>query len=179
MSHYADYLNNQEKHERKIGRYWATDIYRLKKGYLTVDNFFERSKIDDIGAENICTGLAYEDFQEKVWKGKYLEYNPKTLIDIDDFTLTIKPDFVFEKCVIETKAPVKQTWSIPDKWKDQLECEYRAYEKKVYLGVFGNNPTRRISMHLFPYKPSDVRWKNIQKRLKVFNQELIKKYGIR
>jgi len=36
----------QEKNKREFGRYRATDIYKIKKGYLTPENYFEDKHID-------------------------------------------------------------------------------------------------------------------------------------
>jgi len=173
------YVNRDTGHERKVGRYWISDIWAIRKGYLTVGGFFKRKPIDIQGAMNIETGNAFEEKFEDILLAMKIEHewNIPTEIKIDDFVLVVKPDFIFPNSVIETKAPVKITTSIPDKWKDQLEGEYRALNKPTYLGVFGNNPTRRFSLpDLYKYTPSDKRWEEIQEVLRVFHKKLIKKY---
>ena len=180
MSTLTEYTNRDTGHERKIGRYWISDIWSIRKGYLTVGGFFKSKPIDEQGAMNIETGNCFEHKMEEVLVAlnKEHDYNPKKELEIDDFILVVKPDFVFPKCIIETKAPVKITREIPEKWKDQLEGEYRAFEKSTYLGVFGNNPTRRFSMpDLYKYTPDDKRWESIKVVLREFHAKLIKKYG--
>ena len=180
MSTLTQYTNRDTGHERKIGRYWISDIWAIRKGYLTVGGFFKSKPIDEQGAMNIETGNCFEQKMEEVLVAlnKEHDYNPKKELEIDDFILVVKPDFVFPKCIIETKAPVKITREIPEKWKDQLCGEAKAFGKPVYLGVFGNNPTRRFSMpDLYKYKYEEERWEEIKDLLRTFHQKLIKKYA--
>ena len=180
MSLLTEYINRDTGHERKVGRYWASDIWSIRKGYLTVNKFFDKKPIDEQGAMNILSGIFFEDGFEKmlVEMGIEHDYNPKEEMEIDDFVLVVKPDFVFPKCIVETKAPMKITKEIPEKWTDQLELEHRAFNKPVYLGVFGNNFSRRFSIDNYKYTPDKGRWEDIQNLLRDFHKKLIKKYGI-
>jgi len=178
MSLFTDYVNRDNGHERKIGRYWASDIYSIRKGYLTPENFFERKEIDEQGAKNIISGIADEEMLERILNALNIDhfYNIPKEIEIEDITLVVKPDFVFDHCVIETKAPMRITTDIPEKWKDQLEVEHQAFNLPVYLGVFRNNIDRRFDIRCYLYKPSDKRWETIQKVVLNFHKQL-KKYG--
>ena len=171
------------KHERKIGRYWASDIYSIAKGYLRVGNFFDRSKINEEGCLNIDMGMALEENLERILTHPANKtphkYNPKYVLDIfEGATITVKPDFEFKTSVLETKAPKVITKEIPEKWMYQLEAEHRATGKEVWLGVFRNDPLRRDTMpDCYLYTPSDERWNYSLKVLSTFHDKLIKKYG--
>jgi hypothetical protein len=39
-----DYFNKEKK--RELGRYRATDLYKMKKGDLTPENYFKNVKVD-------------------------------------------------------------------------------------------------------------------------------------
>ena len=51
---------NQHR-ERKIGRYSATDIYKIRRKDLTPENFFDDNEVVHQGLKNIFRGLALED----------------------------------------------------------------------------------------------------------------------
>ena len=165
------YVNHKEGHERKIGRYWASDIYAIKKGYLTPKNFFESKVVEPLGQERIVAGIGYEmllnDMLKKV-KAKY-DYNPKTVYQInDEITLVVKPDFVFDDYLWEVKTPSKKYYSVPEKWQYQIECEVQTYNRPAYLVVL-SFPFHR---DFIPYKSSKIRWNNIQKTLIEFHKQL-------
>ena len=181
MSLLTDYVNKPDpSHTRRVGRYYASEIGSLRKGYLTANKFFDKKPIDEQGAMNILSGVFFEDGLEKMLVELDIkhDYNPKKEIEIDDFVLVVKPDFVFPKSLVETKAPMRVTREIPEKWRDQLCAEFRAFNKPTYLGVFGNNPFRRFSIDTYKYQPDDERWESIKVVLREFHAKLIKKYGI-
>jgi len=138
---------NSTFHKRKLGRYYASEVWAMHSGWLKPKHFFQKRTIDEAGAMNIATtGIPHE-------------YEPKKVIKIKEgIVLVVKPDFVFPKSILETKAPVKVTRRILPKWEFQLEAEYRAFNKPVYLGVFGNNRHRRLWLDVYPYQPDDKRW---------------------
>ncbi|MEM5782491.1 MAG: hypothetical protein QXD43_04845 [Candidatus Aenigmatarchaeota archaeon] len=161
-----------QPHERTYGRYYASELYQIIKGYLKPKDFFKTKEIDLAGAENICRGEAYE----AKWK-EILEINKipfkygdeiKREIKIKDFILVVKPDFEFNDWVLETKYPVRSIKEIPEKWIYQLEAEYQATHKKVYLGIF--EPTFKIKYFL--YHPNSARWDLIIKTLEKFHSEI-------
>ena len=181
MSILTDFVNREQpNHVRRVGRYYASEIGYLRKGYLTANKFFDKKPIDEQGAMNILSGVFFEDGFEKMLVELDIkhDYNPKKEIKIDDFVLVVKPDFVFPNSIVETKAPMRVTREIPEKWTDQLCAEFRAFNKPTYLGVFGNNPFRRFSIDTYKYQPDDERWESIKVVLREFHAKLIKKYGI-
>jgi len=174
MSLFTDYVNRDNGHERKIGRYWASDIYSIRKGYLIPENFFERKEIDEQGAKNIISGIADEAMLEEILNTLNIDhfYNIPKEIEIKDVVLVVKPDFVFDHCVIETKAPMRITTDIPEKWKDQLCAETKAFGLPAYLGIFRNNYFRRFSITLYKYEFEEKRWESIMRLLKEFHKKL-------
>lgn len=170
-----EFFNGGDKKERVIGRYWATDIYQITKGYLTPENFFDDKPIDAIGARRILSGMAFESMLHQVYKKtgiKYEEGAKKEMVISPDITLVVKPDFLFKDRLLETKFPENGLTQreIPEKWKHQLECEYQAYKLPVYLGVFSHP----FSVDFLEYKNSERRWSNITKGLIDFHNKLTK-----
>jgi hypothetical protein len=162
-------------HERKIGHYYCSEIYSIRKGYLKPEQFFEERVIDLQGAMNIEGGNTDEEGWARVLKRNNIKFirEPKKVMNIEDIELVVKPDFIINgKILLETKSPTKITRTIPDKWKDQLEAEYRAFELPVYLGVFRNNPYRRFSLEEIKYEPSERRWENIKNIIVDFHTKL-------
>jgi len=167
-----NYLQREkENHIRQVGRYYCSEIWAIKKGYLTPESFFTDRQPDKYGSENIAMGYAIEDFVGKVFKhnNANCEYQDKKEIKIGEITLVVKPDFNFKTKIIELKYPDSpMSDEIPDKWKDQLECEYRAFLKPVYLGIVRKHPLLTIVQ----FHPSSRRWANIQEILTNFHKKL-------
>jgi hypothetical protein len=166
----TEYTNRDTGHERKIGRYWASDINSIRRGWLTPENFFDKKKIDLLGCQRIETGNAYEAHLVKILTELKIEFEhePKKVLDLGGIELVVKPDFVFPDKVLETKHPSSPPAKIPDWYKDQLCCEYEAFKLPVYLGIF--TTPFNLKMHL--YKPSEERWQEIQEILKDFHNKL-------
>jgi len=165
---------NQENHERQIGRYWASDIYQIKKGYLRPGNFFEKKKVDEKGVRMILVGEAMESQLQKIFEFNKVKsgYQNKYEIKIkDDIVLVVKPDFEFDNFVIETKFPFSPVVDeIPERYLYQLEAEYRATNKDVYLGVL----EIPFKLRLIKYKPLWARWEEIKDILIKFDEDLRK-----
>jgi len=173
----SKYVNREREKGREIGRYWSSEINSIKGGYLKPKDFFVKKPIDQKGVGMILTGIAMEDMQEKIWRTmkvdfKYGDEVKKEVKIGDEITLVVKPDFVFEKFILETKYPFSlfplTTKGIPARYCYQLEAEYRAFNKPVYLGVF----SIPFKLELIPFIPSEKRWNNIKKILTNFHQDL-------
>ncbi len=170
-----NYVN--QPHERELGRYYASELYAIIKGYLKPQDFFKQKIINEEGAKNICRGEAYE----AKWKD-ILEFNKiqfkygddiKREIKIDkEIILVVKPDFEFENWILETKYPTKPICKIPEKWQYQLEAEYRATNKKVVLGIFYDI----FDIRYLLYQPDAARWNLICQSLKKFHAD-VKKFN--
>lgn len=169
------YVNNKDKgkHKREIGHYYCSEIYSIIKGYLKPKDFFEDKRIDLYGSENIISGCAYENSLHEIlrFNKANCKYQERKEIKVDDFLIVVKPDFLFPNMLWETKcpdAPMKD--EIPDKWKYQLEAEFRAFEKSVYLGIFRRHPL----LTLIEYQPSMRVWNFALTKIKEFHNELLK-----
>jgi len=164
---------NKGDHPRKIGRYWSSEVQYIKKGYVTPENFFGKTDIDIGGCRLILTGMAMEDMLTKIFEDQKVEckMQEKRVLKIGkEIELVVKPDFVFEDFVVETKFPFSlvKPGMIPERYLYQLECEYRAFRKPVYAGFF----SVPFNLTFEPYAPSNRRWSNIQKILVKFHNEV-------
>lgn len=162
-------INSKEKKQRQIGRYWASDIYSIIKGYLKPQDFLKEKEIDLYGSENIAMGLAIEEYWNKVFQFNNLDYKyqDKQVIKItNEIELVVVSDFNFKTKLLELKFPDSPTKNeIPDKWAFQLEAQAKVFQKPVYLGIVRKHPL--LTEILF--KPSIIRWNNIVKKLKEFD----------
>lgn len=173
---------NKDKHERKLGRYYASEIFGIMKGYKTVENFFEVEQITD-NVDGILNGIMKEDFVAKIFKEMEVpckcgdEQSKYELKITDDILIVVKPDFEFKDVVWETKAPIfyRDFSKIKESYLHQLECEYRATNKDVYLGYFIEG---KILPKLVKYKPSERRWNSTIKKIKSFHEELKEQDGM-
>jgi len=178
-----------EPKERKIGRYSATDVNKMRRGDLTPENFFEPDTKNMKGVKNIFRGYAYENqlLKELNELGVEQERNGDEQIKVEydllndrimnegdeaEIVLVMKPDFILPKVVLETKAPNKIRDSIPPWYLDQCEIQHRLLNKKivmVLINTFDNDLDLLLGIE---YKPSDIRWKNIKEIIKDFDLRL-------
>lgn len=165
---------NKNSHPRVLGRYWATDIYKIIKGQLTPENFFQQNPIVDIPSlGRIIDGMSNEAILKDIFDYNQVDfkYGDEVVREIpidDEITLVVKPDFEFPDFVMEVKNPTKERDGIPEWYIYQLECEYRACLKPVKLGVF----IHPFYLNLKDFTPDDERWQFIIKTLKQFHKQL-------
>ncbi len=173
---FLQYINHDDgKHVRKFGRYYASEIYGIMKGYVTPETFFDKKPADLGGARMMMTGMAMETQLNEVFEKTEVDYKYNTKYEMqisDEITLVVKPDFIFKDFVIETKFPFSMFQmcpeGIPQRYLYQLEAEAQATQKPVYLGVF----SIPFNVELIPYTASCRRWKGILKTLEKFHEEL-------
>ena len=170
---FKEYVNASGK-ERQIGRYYASEISSIIKGYAKPKDFFVKRKIDMTGVRNIMSGQAFEAELKRAFDTteRPYEHEPKKEIKIEDFVIVVKPDFVMEKMIIETKFPVRlgSPSEYLERYKYQMECEHRAFDKPVYLGVF----THPFDLQLYPYHNSDKTWQEVVDAITHFHKKLCK-----
>lgn len=156
-----------EKYPREIGRYWASDVKSIVGGWLTPENFFERTEMNLQSCKNVLTGIALEELYEKALTYSKIahEWNKKYELKIEDFVVVVKPDFVFKDRVEECKYIVSGDYT---KYEYQLECEYRATNLPVFYTIF---ETPFDWKHI-PFEPSDERWEFIKATLSDFHKKL-------
>jgi len=164
---------NHSSHPRKKGRFYASEVTAIRKGWKLPEDFFRPNEITN-NFDGILNGIMKEDFLANILKDKCKCGKDQTKYEIkvnDEIVIVTKPDFEFTNVVWETKAPItyRDFSKIKEGYKDQLECEFRATNKKVFLGYFVEG---QIFPILLEYKPSNVRWKNICKKLIEFNNQL-------
>lgn len=164
---------NRNQHERIKGRYYASEISAIRKGWKLPEDFFKPNEIND-NFDGILNGIMKEDFLAKIFNEmevpcKCGKEQSKYEIKVDNIVIVCKPDFEFKDMVWETKAPItyRKFGEIKESYKDQLECEFRATNKQVLLGYFTEG---KILPTLLPYKPSDRRWENIKKKIIEFDK---------
>ncbi len=167
----SEYVNHNDK-ERVVGRYYSSEIGQIIKGFLTPDMFFVKKKIDKRGVGNIMSGMAFEAELKRALdfgKVKYT-HEPKKELKIDDIIISVKPDFEFEEKILETKFPVSlaSPEEYLERYKHQMELQYRAFNKPVFLGVF-EHP---FSLKTYKYEQSDQTYEEIIKAIKEFHIKL-------
>jgi len=136
--------------------------------------------------------------EEGGWKYKVYDVSDKKQEpDLKDrVVLVCKPDYCFTKTVftenvvcsnaiidvIELKCPEEPKYfdDIPDKYKPQLECEYRATSffnpdktnglPNVYLAI-AHSP---IDIFTYKFKSSEIKWRNMCTKMLAFDKEVRK-----
>jgi hypothetical protein len=171
------YYNKPREKKREIGKYYASEIWSIYKGYTTAGNFFKQKEIDKLGQANMFRGSAMEDMLFKILTDEKTEVKTQERIEIkieEGVIISGKMDFLFPDKIVETKRPMNPIYGIPDKWKFQMEIYYRATGLPVYLGIFYGSGNEIIKF--FPYEPSEEVWSIIKETVIKFNSKLIKKY---
>src|SRR3990167_112766 len=173
-----NHYNKPKEKPREIGKYHASEIWGIKKGYTTTGNFFTGKPVDAQGAYNMFWGSAGEDFLGKIFQEGNLDFTTQDRLEVkvNDWYISGKVDFNFPAFILETKCPKEATTGIPDKCKDQMEFYHRATGKPVNLGIFSKNGGNTI-INFYPYEPEDQRWDEIKVILQNFHNKLLKKHG--
>ena len=171
-------------HTRKLGRYNASEISSIKKGYMKPKDFFTKKKFDLRSAKRISSGRILETGLEQMLLDLKIshDYNPKYEIKIDDFIVVCKPDFILENFVIETKFPsTERSWEyLMDSYKYQLQAEHLVTGKDVYLGKFVLENGNEFNLKCRKFIASDKIWEEAVEILRKFDSSLknyISKYG--
>jgi hypothetical protein len=170
---FLEYIKQGHNGERKLGRYFATDIERIIKGELTPENFFSKPEISLEDAKMMITGIGFELMLKEIFEKAKIdfEYQKKAEYQLnDEITLVAKTDFYFKDFILETKFLFKDIKKIPIKYTYQLECQSRIFGNPVYLGCF----TIPFDLKIIPYFPDSKRWKKIKNVLFDFHEKLKK-----
>ncbi len=172
------FYNKPREKKREVGKYWASDIYAIRKGYLTASKFLQQKEINEQGGANIFWGSASEKQLDTILQEEHINYKTQERFEIsmNDYVLSGKTDFSFPQFILETKCPKESIHHIPEKWMDQLECYHRAFNKPVKLGIFYKNGDKIIKF--FSYTPSEQRWAEIKLLLDNFHKKVQQKHGI-
>ena len=171
-----EWVNREDpEHKRIVGRYSASELYSIIKGYLRPSQFFDKRLIDITGARLITSGISAEDMLTKIFKEAEVdcEFQVKKEIQItDEIVLVAKPDFVFSDFILEVKCPDPNNIpnTIPEKWLYQLEAYWQAFEKEIVLGVI----TNPFSVKQIKYVPNDDCWEKIKTALQDFHSKVKK-----
>jgi len=167
------YIEDQQ-HDRIPGRYYASELWGIDKGYITPQNFGIKQEYNDISISHIIQGEAKEEKLNQIFTKYFSQeeciWNPKYEIEIDDqITLVVKPDFEFKKFVLECKDSDPEKW---EKYWYQAEAEYQATKKPVYFVFFGQKGDKLVR-EIKLYKHNQTIWKHIIKLLKEFHTKVI------
>ena len=172
-----NFYNSPKDKKREIGKYHASELWAIYKGYTTTGNFFTGKSVDKQGQAMMFRGSAFEDMYAKVLTAQKVKFKQQERLEIEiakDIFISGKTDFSFKDFIIETKCPNKETSGIPDKWTMQCELYYRASKKQVYLGIFHKDGEDIIKF--YKYAPSNELWETMQKTIIDFHNRLKKRY---
>ena len=167
------WVNRDTGHgERKAGRYWATDIYKIRKGYLNPHNFFAKKEIkDDLALELITRGIAMEDLLLRVMTDMKADVKHHQKVELkvnDEIVISGEMDFLFPDKVIECKYPRERCYTLPDKYIDQMTFYHVVTGLPTYLCEF----PYPIKMRRLEFDKS--RWEENIELLKRFHEKLKK-----
>lgn len=156
------------KHERKVGRYYASEIGSIKNGWLTPKNFFAKPKFGLLSLQRMFTGKLFELGYKMLLEANEVEfeYEPKKEMDLGGFTLVVKPDFIVKGVIHECKLCF--TSGAMERYQYQLEAEARAFALPVKMIKF----SVPFGAEAVDFRPDDKRWQEIQVMLKDFDSKL-------
>ena len=171
------YTKPHEK-DREIGRYFASEIWGIYKGYVTTGNFLTGRPMDKTGQAMVFRGEAMETRLAQILIEEETDFHTQERGEIEvgkGIFISGKTDFSLPDKIVETKCPDKPTYGIPEKWKFQLELYYRMFGKPVWLGIFAKDGDEII--RFYPYTPSKETYELIIETVLAFHNRLIKKYA--
>ncbi len=168
------YVNNKDKgtHKKKVGRYWSSSLYGIITGRLKPEDYFKEEIFDLTACRNIDEGVLRENaLKERLDFAKVdYKYQPKKVMKFKNFEIVATSDFGLPEMLMETKCPRIMPNKIKEYHYPQLEAQYRAFNKPVYIAYL----KERWQYKMFQYHPSEKLWKHILKKVKKFHEELIK-----
>jgi len=177
-------LRDEEHGPRKIGRYYSSELAKIRLGWFKPKDFFDPKPIDDTGLGNINRGVAYEEHWAKIFKATKtgLKHEPTKLeLEIDDFVIVSKPDFISKTAILEMKTPTIRTLNnyifkgkIPSWYQPQLDAYYRTFNKQVFLAVGYDTETQNFNLATIRYEPNEVLWQKTLEALRDFHAKLLK-----
>ena len=168
-----NYLNDREKRDREIGRYWASEVSYIMQGKTLPEDFFkEREPFTPKSCRNIIEGEIREEALGKLLEASEVEFEaqPKIVLELNGFQLVVVADFMFEDRILECKSPTNMPDKIEYYYKPQLEAQYRAFNKDVYIGFI----KERFEHKFFKYTPSDELWAEMLFKLRNFHEKVLK-----
>jgi len=170
-----DKFLNGNPRDRVLGRYNSSELYSIIKGYKKPVDHFKRDSIQPEYLDRVIRGMGAEDMMSRMFKqcgikAKYGDNQAKYEMNLGEgITVVCKPDVEFDNEVWEFKYPLDVPTSIPDKWKYQLEMEYRSTLKPVKLMVF----IEPFGLIKFDYEPSDKVYEEIKTKLTKYHKKVI------
>jgi len=165
-----NYLNNREKHERILGRYWATDLYGILTGKSKPEDFFKEKTFTLTDCKNIIEGEMRELILKELLDASRIDYKyrEKKEIEIEKgIVLVAEVDFLFKNRILECKSP-RYIDSIKDYHKPQLEAQYRVFNLPIFVVYL----KERFENKFLKYEPDEKLWQESIKKLKEFHQKL-------
>ena len=175
-------LKGAEHKPREIGRYYSSELAKIRKGWFKPEEFFDPKPIDSTGLGNINRGVAYEARWAEVFEATDtgLKHEPtKQELKIDDFVIVSKPDFMSETAILEMKTPTTRTLNnyifkgqIPYWYQDQLCCYSKTFGKDVYLAIAYDTPEQNFNLMTIKYISDPVLWRATIEALKDFHAKL-------
>jgi hypothetical protein len=167
----SEYVNHSDR-EREVGKYYSSEVGSIIKGYLKPEDFFNKRKIDNKGVKNILSGRAFEaEFKRALDHSKIeYEHEPKKYIEFEGISISVKPDFIIGDRIIECKFPVRMGTpeEYLERYEHQMECQYRAFGKDVYLGLFSHP----FTIKTYKFEPCDKRFELIKEELLKFHNKI-------
>lgn len=166
-----EWVNRQDK-PRVKGRYNASELFKIKRGYLNPKNFYDKAPIEGIGVGNVLQGIAGEDLITRIFTDKGIEFTPQAHFELEvdkGVIVSGRADFLFRDKLFEAKAPVSPLVEIPERYKDQLLAYYMAFKVPVYLLEIRFNP---FSLVPWSYEPEEERWTETIKAIKELHKKL-------
>ena len=103
------YVNQREKHERKVGRYYSSELWEILTGKLTPQDFWEEKTYDLLASKNIIEGELREMALKQLLDFSKVphQYQPKKVLKLKGFEIVAVVDFLFKDKILECKSPSK------------------------------------------------------------------------
>lgn len=165
-----NYFTSKEHHERKSNRFWATDLYEILTGRIKPKDFLKEKTFDLIACRNMFEGEIREYAFKQLLDASKIKYDYQVKKEKkfkEGFELVAVSDFLFPDYILECKSP-REFSGIKDYHRPQLECQYRLFNKPVYVGYVKSY----MESQFFKYNPSDQLWKLILEKLSNFYKNL-------
>jgi hypothetical protein len=163
---------DKDKHQRKVGVYYSSDLGSILNGWMKPEDFWKEKEFTEEATNKILTGIFLEEGLKEILKESKAkcEYQKRYEVELTEgIRVVVKTDFEFPDVVWETKWSAKTMNECLKNYEYQLEAQYRATGKAIYLVKFKIPFDIEESLFI----PSEERWEKIKREMAKFHKKLL------
>jgi len=162
--------------ERQIGRYYASELYDIYKGYLKPKDFFKQRKFDDKTLLTFEIGKMYHNHIQSFFPKENTEVSVK--LQFDGFIITGRIDLLLDSipCEFKTCSTLPKNYYLSHEIQLQTYLQTPGLKDFGYITYIEKNPRVFLTKN-FKIEKNDFLFNSVIEKVKSFHEELVKVGG--